>query len=73
MKTVRNALLLVLVLGCAFIALSPKRRRAAAEKLAEARRLVSRSVADRETRARQASERWEGEGGAIPAAEAQRH
>ncbi len=69
MQVVRNVVILVVVLGCAFLALSPKRRAAAAEKLASARRLVSRKLAEREARAcRLATERWDGEGGSIPAA-----
>ncbi len=69
MQVVRNVVILVVVLGCAFLALSPRRRAAAAEKLASARRLVSRKLADREARAgRVATDTWDGEGGAIPAA-----
>ncbi len=65
MQSLRNVVILMLVLGCGFLALSPNRRRAAAEKLARARRLVSRRIADRDARAsRLASETWENEGGA---------
>jgi hypothetical protein len=65
MQSVRNVVILVLMLGCAFVALSPKRRRAAAEKLAAARRLVARKFTDREARAgRLATETWDNEGGA---------
>jgi hypothetical protein len=71
MQTVRNAVMLGLVLGGAFLALSPKRRSARAEKPTRARRFVSRGLTDREARVSQASERWDDEGGAIPAADAQ--
>jgi hypothetical protein len=72
MRVVRNALILVVVVGGAFLVLSLDRRASLAEKLAEARRLVSRRATDREARAsRMASETWEGEGGAIPAAGAE--
>jgi hypothetical protein len=65
MKSVRNVMILALMLGGAFVALSPQRRRAAAEKLAAARRLVARKFADREARAGScATETWDNEGGA---------
>lgn len=68
MKSIRNIGTFMLVLGGAFFALSPRRRSAVAQKLAEARRFVSRRAADREARASHlASETWEGEGGAFPA------
>jgi hypothetical protein len=71
MSVVRNmvVLALVLVLGCAFVELFLKGW-SVARKLTEARRLASRRVTDREARSsRLASETWDGEGGAIPAAE----
>jgi uncharacterized protein YjeT (DUF2065 family) len=72
MQVGRNAVMLVVVLGGLFLALVPqRRRRAAAAKLAESRRLVFRRIIDREACAsRSDSERWDGEGGAIPAVEA---
>jgi hypothetical protein len=73
MKSMRNVGILMLVLGGAFLALSPRRRLAVARKLAEARRFVPWRAADREARASHlASETWEGEGGAFPAID-QRH
>lgn len=73
MKSIRNIGTFVLVLGGAFFALSPRRRSAVARKLAEARRFVSRRVTDREARAGNlAADRWEGEGGSLPAFD-QRH
>ena len=71
MQNTRKALILVLAFGLVVLALSPAGRSAASEKLAAARRLASRRFTDRETRAsHMASERWEGEGGAIPVADA---
>jgi hypothetical protein len=65
MKSIRNVVILALMLGGAFVALFPDRRRAAAEKLARARRLVTRKFADGEARAgRLATEAWDNEGGA---------
>ena len=72
MQAVRNAVIFVLVLGGAFLALSPKRRSLVAEKLAEIQRFTSRRIADREARDdRQATEAWESEGGASAAAGAE--
>ena len=72
MQAVRNAVIFVLVLGGAFLALSPKRRSLVAGKLAEVQRLASRRIADREARAgRLATEAWESEGGASAAAGAE--
>lgn len=69
MQIVRDTVILVLVLGGAFLLVSPKRRAVAAGKLAEARRFVSRRLAEQEARAsRLAGETWDGEGGAIPTA-----
>jgi hypothetical protein len=75
MPVVRNmvVLALVVVLGYAFLALFLKGW-SVARKQAKVRRLASRRVIDREARAsRQASEAWDGEGGAIPATEATLH
>ena len=73
MQAVRNAVIFVLVLGGAFLALSPKRRSLVAEKLAEIQRFASRRIADREARddGRRATEAWESEGGASAAAGAE--
>lgn len=72
MQIIRNVVLLGIVLGCAYLALSPRRRSAAAEQPAHARRTASPRFADREARVGQARERWDGEGGSIPADRAQR-
>jgi outer membrane murein-binding lipoprotein Lpp len=71
MLTMRKMVTFAVVLGCVFLAL-PAKRRAAAQKLAGARRFVSRRIADLANRAeRVSSERWDGEGGAIPRADSQ--
>lgn len=58
--------LLVVALGCVLAVVSPRRRKALARKIEDARRFASRRIVDRDARGRsRALDVWEGEGGAM--------
>jgi hypothetical protein len=64
MATRKHFGVLALALGGVLVALWRRRRARAAGKLAHTRRLVSRRIADRDTRGQQALVRWDDDGGA---------
>jgi hypothetical protein len=61
MRAMRDIALTAIAIAWIIVLVSPRRHRALARKLAEARRFASRRIVDEEARA---SSRWEGEGGA---------
>lgn len=63
MATIGRLATLALVLGCAVVALSPKRRARMARKLALARNFLSRRVVDRDAREQTDQARWADDGG----------
>ena len=64
MTTLRNLGLLAIAFGAIVLVLSPRRRALVAQKLAHARRFVSRRVVDRDALHRQALDTWDDDGGA---------
>jgi hypothetical protein len=64
MTAIRRLGTLALVLGGVLVALSPRRRALVSQKLAQARRFLSRRNGGRDARDSEARARWEDDGGA---------